>query len=169
MTNEEKKALLEGMPGMLQGASIGQLNMFVESGAKVVYQEYAAPREAPVSAYTDEVVGRAILALNGEGKPLCEKQLFLGIIKVLAAKCGWSSKWATSCERINGLAAAAGFEVKCDYNNVKGPSALKFASLDYKDWEDYVPRDSERAVFRKNKALAQLFEEELDRQLEAPR
>ena len=35
----------------------------------------------PVSAYTDEVVGNAILALNGLKKPLCEKQLFLAIIK----------------------------------------------------------------------------------------
>lgn len=167
MKTEEKKALLESLPGFLQGAQIGQLNMFVESGAKVVYQENAAPAKIPASAYTDEVVGKAILALNGDKKPLCEKQLFLGIIKVLSAKCGWSSKWATSCERINGLAAAANFEVKCDYNNVKGPSALKFASVRYADWEDYQPNQTEREVFNKNKALAALFEEELDRQASA--
>ena len=43
MTVDQKKALLEEMPGFLQGAQIGQFNMFVESGAKVVYNEYAAP------------------------------------------------------------------------------------------------------------------------------
>lgn len=39
MTQEEKKDLLESLPGFLQGAQIGQFNMFVESGAKVVYME----------------------------------------------------------------------------------------------------------------------------------
>ena len=39
MDTETKKALLEGMSGFLQGAQIGQFNMFVESGAKVVYLE----------------------------------------------------------------------------------------------------------------------------------
>ena len=33
MDTETKKALLEGMSGFLQGAQIGQFNMFVESGA----------------------------------------------------------------------------------------------------------------------------------------
>ena len=164
MTQENKRNLLEGLPGFLQGAQIGQFIMCVESGAKVVYQENAAPQKIPASAYTDEVVGRAIMALNGEKKPLCEKQLFLGIIKVLAAKCGWSSKWATSCDRINELPVAASFEVKCDYNNVKGPCALKFASLQYAEWEDYEPTPTERDVFYKNRHLAALFEEELDRQ-----
>lgn len=45
MTVEQKKALLGEMPGFLQGAQIGQFNMFVESGAKVVYNEYAAQEE----------------------------------------------------------------------------------------------------------------------------
>ena len=43
MTIEEKRALVAQAMGMLQGASINQLNMFVESGAKVVYQEVGAP------------------------------------------------------------------------------------------------------------------------------
>ena len=142
----------------------------IEDGATQINHYYGKPEEAaiPASAYTNEVVGRAILALNGEGKPLCEKQLFLAVIKVLAAKCGWSDKWAVSCERINSLQAASEFAIKCDYNNLKAPIALKFAGLDYKDWEAYEPRESERAVFKKNKALAKLFEEELDRQLQQP-
>ena len=75
--------------------------------------------------YTDDVVERAIIALNGKDKPLCEKQLFLAVIKVLASKCGWSSKWATSCDRLNQLPTAMEWEVKCDGNNLKAPSALK--------------------------------------------
>ena len=124
-------------------------------------------KKIPKSAYTDEVIGRAIVALNGEKKPLNEKQLFLAIIKVLWAKCGWSEKWQAACDRINSLPTVkdAELEVKCDYNNLKAPSALKFASLEYKEWETYEPNKNEREVFRKNKKLAELFEEELDKQI----
>ena len=141
----------------------------VEAGATQINNFYGRQsEETPQTAYTDEVVGRAIAAVNGKDKPLCEKQLYVAVIKVLSAKCGWSGKWATSCERINTLSVAPELEVKCDYNNLKASIALKFASLDYKDWEDYEPRASERELFRKNKALAKLFEEELDRQLQTP-
>ena len=116
--------------------------------------------------YTDEMISRAIVALNGKQKPLCEKQMFLGVIKVLAAKCGWSSKWATSCDRINSLAIAETLEVKCDINNLKAPCALKFASIDYDEWEDYKPTNSESEVFQKNKVIGQLFFQELERQYE---
>lgn len=147
----------------------GTMNQ-VEPGATQINNYYgAAGADAvPQSAYTDDVVGRAIVALNGSKKPLCEKQLFLAIIKVLSCKCGWSGKWATSCERINQLPIAEGLEVKCDYNNLKSSIAFKFASQDYRDWATYEPTLGEREIFRKNKALAQLFEEELDRQIRAP-
>ncbi len=125
-----------------------------------------APRTT--SDYSDEVVGKAIIALDGYKKPLCEKQLFLAIIKVLCDICGWCGKWQTCCDRINELPIIkeSDMEVKCDYNNLKAPIALKFASLQYKEWEDYEPRDSERDVFRKNKNVAKLFEEELERQIQ---
>ena len=38
------------------------------------------------------------------------------------------------------LPVASTLEVRCDYNNLKASIALKFASLDYKDWETYEPR-----------------------------
>jgi len=48
MTEEEKKAFLAGMAGVFQGANMqnAQVNMFVESGAKVVYKEVTAIRNA---------------------------------------------------------------------------------------------------------------------------
>lgn len=39
MTQEAKQAMMEKSLDVLKGATIHQLNMFVESGAKVVYQE----------------------------------------------------------------------------------------------------------------------------------
>ena len=125
----------------------------------------AAPAATPKSAYTDEIVGRAIAALNGDNKPIYEKQLFLGVCKVLVCKCGWTGKTPAICDRINGLAVASSLQVKCDYKNLKSPSALKFASLEYDEWEEYEPKDIEKDVFKKNKAAADAFAEELDRQL----
>ena len=45
MTNETKEARVNQAMEMLKGATIHQLNMFVESGAKVVYKEVAAASE----------------------------------------------------------------------------------------------------------------------------
>ena len=45
MTIEEKKALLESLPELLRGTNIGQFNMIVESGAKVVYKECATEQQ----------------------------------------------------------------------------------------------------------------------------
>ena len=125
----------------------------------------AAPAATPKSAYTDEIVSRAIVALNGDNKPIYEKQLFLGICKVLVCKCGWTGKIPAICDRINGLPMAETLQVKCDYKNLKSPSALKFASLEYDEWEDYEPKDMEKVIFKKNKATADAFAEELDKQL----
>lgn len=36
------------------------------------------PKPASPSDYTDEVIAKAIMAINGKLKPLCEKQLYLG-------------------------------------------------------------------------------------------
>jgi hypothetical protein len=125
----------------------------------------AAPAATPKSAYTDEIVSRAIVALNGDNKPIYDKQLFLGVCKVLVCKCGWTGKIPAICDRINGLPIAETLQVKCDYKNLKSPSALKFASLEYDEWEDYEPKDMEKVIFKKNKATADAFAEELDKQL----
>lgn len=127
-------------------------------------------KQAEPDDYTDEVVARAIMAINGKLKPLCEKQLYLAIIKVLSYKCGWSPRWQTSCDHINELPyiKEADLEIKCDYNNLKGPIGMRFATLEYPEWEEYMPKATERDIFQKNKALAHLFEEELDRQIRTP-
>lgn len=69
MTNEEKQALLAKMMGMMKGANINmdhaQINMIVESGAKVVYQEVNAPASAPSEkALTHEELTKAVMAVQ---------------------------------------------------------------------------------------------------------
>ena len=175
---EALRKMMEKMDDLIHRPAVVNQNTYnynaphLENHGPVTYQapitnnnSPAAPVVTPKSAYTDEIVGRAIVALNGDNKPIYEKQLFLGVCKVLVCKCGWTGKTPAICDRINGLPVAANLQVKCDYKNLKSPSALKFASLEYDEWEDYDPKDIEKEVFKKNKAAADAFAEELDKQL----
>ena len=73
-----------------------------------------------------------------------------------------------SCKTDKTYIKEADLEIKCDYNNLKGPIGMRFATLEYPEWEEYMPKATERDIFQKNKALAHLFEEELDRQIRTP-
>jgi len=116
---------------------------------------------------TDEQVSKAIISINGDDKPLNEKQLFIGVISVLLSKYGWTGKWAACCTRINNLPEKDHFVKSCDYNSIKILTALKFASIDYKDWATYQPSKSETTIFRKCKAVADAFDEAISMQYPA--
>ena len=115
---------------------------------------------------TDEQISQAIMAINGDKKPLNEKQLFLGVLCVLISKYGWVGKWATCCTKINSLPMRDMFEKECDYNSIKVLTAYRFANVDYKEWEKYEPTDSERLMFKKCKSVADAFDRALSIQLE---
>ena len=68
MTEEEKAKLLQGL---FQGANMqhAQVNVIVESGAKVVYKEVTSAKEEKPQV-TDLQIANAIRAINGKGKPL---------------------------------------------------------------------------------------------------
>ncbi len=171
METEETSQHSGGTYYYFEGATIHNLvingNM-TKNGSEYHGQENA---QTPKSAYTDDVIARAIMAVNGEKKPLYEKQLFLAVIKVLKNKCGWTERWEAACDRINDLPMIKdkGLPIKCEYNNLKAPSALKFASIDYEHWDTYVPGAAEKEVFNKNKSVGDAFAEELDKQLKLVR
>lgn len=106
------------------------------------------------------------MAINGEKKPLNEKQLFLGVLCVLISKYGWVGKWATCCTKINSLPMKDMFEKECDYNSIKVLTAYRFANIDYKEWEKYEPTDNERLMFKKCKSVADAFDRALSLQIE---
>ena len=115
---------------------------------------------------SDEQISKAIISICGDKKPLNEKQLYLGVICVLISKYGWTGKFSACCARINSLPMKDKFEKSCDYNSIKILTALKFASVDYKEWSSYEPRDTERGIFKKCKAVADAFDEALYEQIE---
>ncbi len=76
MTAEQKKAVIESLPELLKGATIGQLNMFVESGAKAVYQELnVQDSQKPVGNEQASPQGKeAIMEYVGRLRPLVKEQ-----------------------------------------------------------------------------------------------
>ena len=76
MTAEQKKAVIESLPDLLKGATIGQLNMFVESGAKAVYQELnVQDSQKPVGNEQVSPQGKeAIMEYVGRLRPLVKEQ-----------------------------------------------------------------------------------------------
>lgn len=138
-------------------ARIGQFIMVVQ-GDNHYHEKEETEEKHDASKVTDEQVSKAIISINGEKRPLNEKQLFLGVICVLMSKYGWTGKFSACCTRINNLPHKEMFEKECDYNCIKVITAYKFASIDYKDWETYTPNDSERGIFRKCKVVADAFD-----------
>ena len=64
------------MPELLKGATIGQLNMFVESGAKAVYQELHVhdTQKPAASEHADSQGKDAIMEYVGRLRPLVKEQ-----------------------------------------------------------------------------------------------
>lgn len=112
-----------------------------------------------VTKVDDEQVSKAIISINGDEKPLNEKQLFLGVICVLLSKYGWAGNWSDCCNRINRLPMKDMFVKGCDYGCIKILTGYKFASVDYKDWDKYEPSRSEAGIFKKCKYVADAFDE----------
>ena len=111
--------------------------------------------------YSDEQIARAIVAINGKGKPLSLMKHFVGVICVLQS-IGWPKKFATCCTRINQLPGHENFPVRCDSNAIKSTQALRFAAVDYKEWATYEPKPGEEAAtFKECKFAADSFVEML--------
>ena len=64
MNQEDKLKLVQGM---FSGADLSgaQINVFVESGSKVVYKEVTSNKEEKTQA-TDEQIANAIRVINGD-------------------------------------------------------------------------------------------------------
>ena len=131
-------------------------NFFMDNHGPINQYEGSLDEKVKVS---DEQIAKAIISINGDNKPLNEKQLFLGVICVLLSKYGWAGNWSACCTKINNLPMKEMFVKDCDYGSIKILTAYKFANVDYKDWNTYEPSRSEVGIFRKCKAVADAFDE----------
>ena len=158
MSEENKIKLLHGF---LRGANISAKYLNVSFGDNATFNQTVSDSKEQRVNVTEEQISKAILAINGANKPLNEKQLFLGVIRVLLSKYGWVGTWSDCCVRINKLPMKDQFEKVCDYNCIKVLTAYKFASIDYLEWGTYKPRPEEKNIFLKCKNAADEFDKTL--------
>ena len=163
MTEEEKAKLLQGL---FQGANMqhAQVNVIVESGAKVVYKEVTSAKEEKPQV-TDLQIANAIRAINGKGKPLNGYQLWLGVCCLLSWKYDYPRNLNECCERINAL-PLEGVEYICKYDNIrKFPAIHAFAKEDARQWDSYKPKDDERNFFNGCLSVSQALDAEIQKQI----
>ena len=163
MTQEEKAKLLQGL---FQGANMqhAQVNVIVESGAKVVYKEVTSAKEEKQQV-TDLQIANAIRAINGKGKPLNGYQLWLGACCLLSWKYDYPRNLSECCERINAL-PLEGVEYICKYDNIrKFPAIHAFAKEDARQWDSYKPKEDERNFFNGCLSVSQALDAEIQKQI----
>jgi hypothetical protein len=163
MNQEDKLKLVQGM---FSGADLSgaQINVFVESGSKVVYKEVTSSKEEKPQV-TDIQIANAIRAINGKGKPLNGYQLWLGACCLLSWKYDFPRNLNECCERINAL-PLEGVEYTCKYENIrKFPALHAFAKEDARQWSSYKPKDDERTFFNGCLSVSQALDAEIQKQI----
>ena len=164
MNQEDKLKLVQGM---FSGADLSgaQINVFVESGSKVVYKEVTSSKEEKPQV-TDIQIANAIRAINGKGKPLNGYQLWLGACCLLSWKYDFPRNLNECCERINAL-PLEGVEYICKYDNIRKLAATnKFVKEDARQWDSYKPKDDERTFFNGCLSVSQALDTEIQKQIE---
>ena len=110
---------------------------------------------------TDEQISRAIAAVNGKDKVLKHQQAFLGICCYLASCHKWPSKIEMAVNRITQLPDADKWEIPCKWESVRKYVRYKFVMMDYREWDEFSPNETEREIFNECRDVARAFDEQL--------
>ena len=148
---------------MFQGANMehAQVNVFVESGAKVVYQEVYGNTKDSRQTYTDEQVAKALSNIVGKGKPIDAKKKWAGAIWLLQWVCNYPSNTKQACERIKSLPMEAPLDYECDYRNVRELTTLSFLNEDARQIDNVRYSKNDEGAFMEMKRVVVALDEEL--------
>ena len=163
MTEEQKLAFLDKM--VRNGVNIGQLIMD-NHGTMEISNNMGGSGEERKPKVTEEHIARALIALNGKGKPIDSQRAWLGACCLLGWKYGFPRNLKDCCQQLEGLVDMGEVEFECKYDSIRMYGSWKFVKEKYDDWEDYTPRDDERAMFEKSLSVAQSLEKEILKQAE---
>lgn len=163
MSLEEIKKLVSELMGSMHGAHIrGNVNIYMNV-EKVYNDERISEekKEKQQKQNTDEVVGRTLAAMAGEGKPINCKQKWAGAY--------WYLRWAYNypvdpqefCKRIQNLPYADGLEVSCNYENIRKLATLSFMEQDPRQMDKVKPSKMDNQAFMQCREIALLLEEKL--------
>ena len=147
----------------------GTINHYYHYEAPVTYNgpvNFGADREAstqPQTAYTDEVVARALLNITGKGKALDSKQKWAGAHWLLRWVSNYPVRPLDFCERINRLPFEEELEIKCEYNNIRALSTLSFMNEDPRQLDSVRYSKNDEQVFHQLKSVVVALSQELQK------
>ncbi len=148
-----------------QGATIHNLviNGTMNRNGTENYYAGGAETAPKQTAYTDEVVARALLNITGKGKALDSKQKWAGAHWLLRWVSNYPVRPLDFCERINGLPFEEELEIKCEYNNIRSLSTLSFLNEDPRQLDSVRYSKNDEQVFYQLKSVVVALSQELQK------
>lgn len=110
-------------------------------------QKAMQPSLPRVLCPTDQQMADAICSICGEGKPLDDKQKWLGVCCMARARYDYPYDIEACCNRLAALPYKTPLYKECDYDNVRKLAVYGFASEPYERWKTYTPRKTEKRHF----------------------
>lgn len=111
--------------------------------------------------FTDEQIARAIEAICGEDKPLCEKRLWAAVYWCLRWYCNFPVKGSEFCDRIEKLPFSKKLDPGCCYENIRKLVTLSFMSLDCRNMETVKPSRVDEDFFAQCRVVVLALTQEL--------
>lgn len=156
MSEEMKMKVLE----MLSkgNAFIGQLVMEVKGDNHFVNRW---KEDEPKNKMVDEEVSQAIMAINGDKKPLNSKRLWAAVYWYLRWAYGFPVKTQDFCDRVNTLPLGE-LEYGCDYNCIRHFTTLTFMNQDPRDLDKVKPSKMDEPFFLQCRPVVMALREQLE-------
>ena len=91
---------------------------------------YQGKAETESNSFTDDQIGKALLACVGEGRVINIKQKWAGAYWCLRWKCNYPVDIKEFCTKIEKLKLGLSKDLECDYNNIRRFCKLSFMEYD---------------------------------------
>lgn len=163
MSSEEKKEYLEII---LKHANVHNV-IFEFSGEMTMNMGGEKHKDEEKPKVNDEIIARALMALNGKDNVIDSQRAWLGACLLLGWKYKFPRNLADCCKKVSQLPINMEcIEYPCIYNSIRMFGSWKFVKENYDNWATLTPRDDEKPIFEKSLSVAQALDKEIEYQLE---
>lgn len=142
-----------------EGAHIGKVVNYYAP----YYENHYAAQQQDSTDYSDEQVARAIMAINGENKPLNSKRKWAAVYWGLRWYCNYPTGVREFCERVRKLPLGE-VEYGCDYNNIRQFCTLSFMNQDARFLDKVKPSREDNSFYLQCREVVQALASEMKKQ-----
>ena len=130
MEKETEQTKFGGIVNYFQGATIHNVNFISGSVTKNGGEHYYnSEKKKDSSEVSDEKIAQAIMAINGDKKPLNSKRKWAAVYWCLRWYCNFPNNVKDFCERVKELPLGE-LEYECDYDNIRRDCTSTFMEQD---------------------------------------